>query len=820
MKQRHKIGSESKQGAMAQPPVAHLRDARPSRALVLPFTFTLLLIAFGWLPSARENSTLLWSFWGASAGLLVWNATLLATALRRGRTFTLEVVLRKQHYMQACAQMAVYMYWGWHWSEVYDSAALIVSQLVFAYAFDALLTWSRRNTYTFGFGPFPIIFAINLFLWFKADWFYLQFLMVAVGFAAKELLRWNKEGRQTHIFNPSSFPLGLFSMILILTGTTHLTWGVEIATTLLNPPHIYLLIFLVALPAQFLFGVTTMTLSAVVTTYAVGLLLFAVGVPESLILIESGIPIAVFIGMHMLFNDPSTSPRTELGRLIFGMLYGLSAVVLFALLGLADAPTFYDKLLAVPILNLMIQVIDRVARSNAFKSFDPTAFGKSLTPRRRNLAYMSVWATIFVVIQFLTGTQVALLRADTLLSQGQIDQAIAHYQELVRNKPDNVGGHHNLGGALIQAGRPQDALAPLRRALELQPDNSEVHNNLGVALIQTGQPQDALPPLRRALELQPDNPDAQNNLGWALIQTGQPQDALPPLRRALELQLDNPDAHNNFGVALIQTGRPQDALPPLRRALELQPDNPDVHHNLGLALIQAGRPQDALAPLGHALELQPDYPDALNNLGVALIQTGRPQDALAPLGRALELQPDNPEAHNNLGWALIQAGRPQDALAPLGRALELQSDYPDALNNLGVALIEAGRPQDAISPLRRALELQPENPDAHYNLGVMYQNGLGTQPDAVEAAQWYRQAADQGLADAQFNLGEMYASGEGVQRDYTVAHMWVALAVAQASGEVAVTYRRALSGIEARMTSEQIAEAQRLAREWKPQTKP
>ena len=53
-----------------------------------------------------------------------------------------------------------------------------------------------------------------------------------------------------------------------------------------------------------------------------------------------------------------------------------------------------------------------------------------------------------------------------------------------------------------------------------------------------------------------------------------------------------------------------------------------------------------------------------------------------------------------------------------------------------------------------------------------------------------------------------------------MAHMWVILAVAQASGEVAVTYRRALSRIEARITSEQIVKAQRLAREWKPKTSP
>ena len=71
-----------------------------------------------------------------------------------------------------------------------------------------------------------------------------------------------------------------------------------------------------------------MTMSAVVTTYLFGLAYFAVD--RHLLLLDSYIPIAVFLGMHLLFTDPSTSPRTELGRIIFGVLYGLSTVAALA----------------------------------------------------------------------------------------------------------------------------------------------------------------------------------------------------------------------------------------------------------------------------------------------------------------------------------------------------------------------------------------------------------------------------------------------------------------------------------------------------------
>lgn len=359
----------------------------------LPLALSLVLGALAFLSPAREVPSLVRTFVGAALVLGAWNLLLLRSARRRGRTLTSEIVLRKQHYLQACAQASVLLYWGWYWSEVYHSAHLILAQLLFAYAFDMLLGWSRRDSYTLGFGPFPVVFSINLFLWFKPDWFYFQFLLIALGFAAKDLIRWERDGRRVHIFNPSSFPLAIFGAALILTGTSDLTWGREIASTQFYPPHMYLMLFLLGLPGQFFFGVATMTFAAVVTTYAFGLAYYAA--TGIYFFYDSYIPIAVFLGMHLLFTDPSTSPRTDLGRLIFGALYGLSTIVLYQLLGTMGLPTFFDKLLQVPILNLSIKLIDRLARSRPLRALDPAAIFPSLTPFRLRLAYMAVWAIVF-----------------------------------------------------------------------------------------------------------------------------------------------------------------------------------------------------------------------------------------------------------------------------------------------------------------------------------------------------------------------------------------------------------------------------------------
>ena len=98
------------------------------------------------------------------------------------------------------------------------------------------------------------------------------------------------------------------------------------------------------------------------------------------------------------------------------------------------------------------------------------------------------------------------------------------------------------------------------------------------------------------------------------------------------------------------------------------------------------------------------------------------------------------------------------------------------------------------------------NPDAEINLGNMYFDGNGVPQDYAESVKWYLLAADQGNADAQIALGFLYEYGDAVPLDYVQAHKWFDLADSS-------LYRDAVA---AKMTPAQIAEAQKLAREWKP----
>ena len=134
-----------------------------------------------------------------------------------------------------------------------------------------------------------------------------------------------------------------------------------------------------------------------------------------------------------------------------------------------------------------------------------------------------------------------------------------------------------------------------------------------------------------------------------------------------------------------------------------------------------------------------------------------------------------------------------------------------AQNNLGLMYHNGwGVPQDykeAVYWYRLAVE--QGYAIAQYNLGLMYEKGKGVPQDDKEAVRLYRLAAEQGYADAQGNLGVMYVFGKGVTKDFVYAHMWGNIALMNGN-ERGASVR---GHVAEKMTSSQIEEAQRLARE-------
>src|SRR5262245_7348191 len=98
-------------------------------AFLINAAFVAAMLVLSQLPLLDARPVVRASIVGAAVALLACSA-LLFGVFRRGQTVAFEIALRPQHYLQACLQGSLILYWGFYWREVYHAAPLIVAQLL------------------------------------------------------------------------------------------------------------------------------------------------------------------------------------------------------------------------------------------------------------------------------------------------------------------------------------------------------------------------------------------------------------------------------------------------------------------------------------------------------------------------------------------------------------------------------------------------------------------------------------------------------------------------------------------------------------------
>lgn len=160
-----------------------------------------------------------------------------------------------------------------------------------------------------------------------------------------------------------------------------------------------------------------------------------------------------------------------------------------------------------------------------------------------------------------------------------------------------------------------------------------------------------------------------------------------------------------------------------------------------------------------------------------------------------------------------------DRLVAQAKELRKSAEAGDASaqNKLGLLYDEGnGVPQNSIQAKEWFEKAAMQgHTGAQLNLGTLYLEGKGAPQSPQMALVWFSRAAEQEDSLAFAKLGVMYAQGRGVLQDFLQAHMWYNLGAAH--GEVRAAEAR--DALALQMTPAQIAEAQRLAREWKPKGK-
>jgi tetratricopeptide (TPR) repeat protein len=171
--------------------------------------------------------------------------------------------------------------------------------------------------------------------------------------------------------------------------------------------------------------------------------------------------------------------------------------------------------------------------------------------------------------------------AHALSTNGESDEAIAVFRDLVRLKPEDPRHLGCLGRELKARGRSREADAALDAAhakfdaIIRSKSDSWAHFGLGYVLLGKGRLDEAIAAYREAIRLQPDLAAAHNALAWALGTDADPRrrdpaEALEHTRKAVERKPHDGDFHNTLGAAEYRAGNRGPAIAALRKAMELR----------------------------------------------------------------------------------------------------------------------------------------------------------------------------------------------------------------------------------------------------------
>ncbi len=165
--------------------------------------------------------------------------------------------------------------------------------------------------------------------------------------------------------------------------------------------------------------------------------------------------------------------------------------------------------------------------------------------------------------------------AFALRDMGREAEAIGHFEDALRLRPDHVDARNSLGLSHARAGRFSEAIARYEEALRLQPDNAQVHNNLGNALRQTGRLGEALGHYEQALRIKPDSVSALSNLALIRATNADPsfrdgEEAVSLAERACAITgRDNVGCLDTLASALAEARRFNEAVAAADQAASL-----------------------------------------------------------------------------------------------------------------------------------------------------------------------------------------------------------------------------------------------------------
>lgn len=250
---------------------------------------------------------------------------------------------------------------------------------------------------------------------------------------------------------------------------------------------------------------------------------------------------------------------------------------------------------------------------------------------------------------------------------GNLDQAEACYQQVLRNQPAHAGATHYLGLIAHQRGSFDLAVEKISRAIDLAGEVTppEFHVNLANALKRTGQLDAAQLAYQRALSLRPEMPLAWFNLGLLQRQLGAIDQAILSLQQACAAAPALAEAWLELGECYLARSEDVAAVSCFDRALNLAAKTPGAHEieiRIGRSLVLVRRYQSAIKVLERVQAFRPADFDLLLALGCAQSGYGRLTDAERTFGKANKIRPGDIACADNLATVYKDQGQAELAV--------------------------------------------------------------------------------------------------------------------------------------------------------------
>ena len=208
----------------------------------------------------------------------------------------------------------------------------------------------------------------------------------------------------------------------------------------------------------------------------------------------------------------------------------------------------------------------------------------------------------------------SLQKALSLHQSGQLNEAMAAYQELLRGQPNNPQVLYLFGTLLHQTGQTKAAIQYLEQSLKLQPNQADAWYNLANIHRSLGNVNPALSCYQRAFQLDPKNAQQAFNFAVLLMHTGQQSGAKQVCENIIRHQAEFTEAYGMLGDIALNLQQFDEAEQHLQKALSLNPEHPELLYSMGFVLESKGQLAKAAEYYQTALSIQPDHGAALSAL--------------------------------------------------------------------------------------------------------------------------------------------------------------------------------------------------------------